>query len=418
MWQQGSSVNLENHLPFPLMLRDVPFFRSLSGTQLRWLEQTGRTESKQHGDVIFAEGDTAASLFVILGGSVVISRGEEPDGARVELSRLEAGELFGELALFDGAPRSATATAGERSELFVLGRHAFLAFLAEAPALLAPLLAAIASKIRSSNKKFLEQMVEKERIRVEMERERYRSLAQMVAGVAHELNTPLGIANTAASIISESLDPDTLERFRSDPRGASLAEDIEEAARLIQGNLTRVNKLVESFKHLSVAQVTDCREACDIGNVVDEIVTLFRPRAKSARLAIEIVKPDEAGSLEWVGFPGYLAQVVLNLLSNVERYAYGEVGGRVEITVSTVDDDRYRITVRDYGAGIVAEALPRVFEPFFTTGRAKGGTGLGMAIVHNLVTAALRGSIEVESEPGRATTVTVTVPREVPDAKA
>lgn len=398
------------------MLLDVGLFHGLSEAELRALEQSGRREWREAGAVIFAEGDAAASLYLILSGSVVISRGEERDSASVELSRLGPGELFGELALFDGAPRSATASAIERTELFVLGRYAFLEFLSDAPALIAPLLSGISNKIRSANEKFLEQMVEKERVRVEMERERYRSLAQMVAGVAHEINTPLGIVNTAASIISESLDAATVARLTADPANGALVGDIEEAARLIQGNLARVNKLVQSFKNLSVAQVADRRQECDVGQVVEEIVTLFRPQAKRARLTIEISRPEGDGALPWVGYPGYLAQVVLNLLSNVERYAYGEAGGRVEIELRVADEANYGLAVRDFGAGIASDEVSRVFEPFFTTGRDKGGTGLGMAIVHNLVTAALRGTIAIDSETGRGTTVNVIFPREVPDA--
>ncbi len=397
------------------MLREVPFFLPLSDAELRALEQAGRKLMKGAGEVIFAEGDAAESLYVILGGSVLISRGEEKDGTTIELSRLGPGEIFGELALFDGAPRSATATACEPTELFVLGRYTFLEFLSDSPVLLAPLLAGISGKIRGANEKFLEQMIEKERVRVEMERERYRSLAQLVAGVAHEVNTPLGIVNTAASIITEALDATTLEALAGNPALGAAAADIEEAARLIQGNLARVNKLVQSFKHLSVAQVADRREECDIGQVVEEIVTLFRPQAKRARLAIEIAKPPAGISLRWLGYPGYLAQVVLNLLSNIERYAYDEEGGPVAITLEAPGYAAYCLTVSDRGAGIAEAELARVFEPFFTTGRERGGTGLGMAIVHNLVTSALRGSIEIESRPGEGTKVVVTVPREVPE---
>jgi signal transduction histidine kinase len=86
------------------------------------------------------------------------------------------------------------------------------------------------------------------------------------------------------------------------------------------------------------------------------------------------------------------------------------VGGRVGIKVEEIGD-RYRIEVRDFGAGIPAENLPRIFEPFFTSGRARGGTGLGMAIVHNLVTNALKGEIALDSMPGNGTTVTVTIPK-------
>jgi signal transduction histidine kinase len=125
-----------------------------------------------------------------------------------------------------------------------------------------------------------------------------------------------------------------------------------------------------------------------------------------------------AGAGTWVGYRGYLTQVLLNLLTNAARYAYpGGAGGAVEIEIAAAgggEEGAFAITVRDFGQGIAPEALPRVFEPFFTTGRGRGGSGLGMAIVHNVVTSALRGRVEVDAAPGRGTAVTVTVPQTVP----
>ncbi len=112
--------------------------------------------------------------------------------------------------------------------------------------------------------------------------------------------------------------------------------------------------------------------------------------------------------------------MLINLFSNIERYAYPDnVGGQVEITVQA-DTARtipvYRLTVQDFGRGIAPENLPHVFEAFFTTGRGSGGTGLGMAIVYNIVTTALKGSITIQSELGTGTTVILTLPQVTPDA--
>lgn len=396
------------------MLRNVPFFQHLSVAQLGELEQIGRSESREAGSVVFTEGEKAGSLYVILHGRVAITRHEHEDSRPIELSRLGPGDFFGELALFDGAPRSASAKTLEPTELFVLGREAFLEFLAQSPGMISELVSGVSSKIRGVNEKFLVQILEKERVRAEMERERYRSLAQLVAGVAHEINTPLGIVNTAASIIAESLSDERTTRLRADPATAAVIGDIEEAASLIQGNLARANKLVQSFKNLSVAQVIERREEVSLVAVIEEIVTLFGPQAKRANVDVMIVAPDQP--LQWIGYPGYLGQIVLNFLSNIERYAYPDgAGGKAEITLEDAGEAGYRIVVRDWGAGIAPDDLARVFEPFFTTGRARGGTGLGMAIVHNLVTTALHGTIAIDSAPGKGTTLTLTLPREVPE---
>ena len=115
---------------------------------------------------------------------------------------------------------------------------------------------------------------------------------------------------------------------------------------------------------------------------------------------------------------GLLSQVLLNLLTNVERYAYArETGGPVEIVLGQTADgrnDRFSIIVRDSGRGMAPETRDRIFEPFYTTGRGKGATGLGMAIVHNLMTSALGGTVEVTSREGAGTAVTLTFPKSVP----
>jgi signal transduction histidine kinase len=142
----------------------------------------------------------------------------------------------------------------------------------------------------------------------------------------------------------------------------------------------------------------------------------MRINARLAKLNIEI-EDRLLPTQEWLGYPGYLTQVLLNLLTNVERYAYDPaVGGQVDI-VLTGDDKAYTptftVTVRDFGRGIPLEEQDKVFEPFYTTGRAKGGTGLGLAIVHNIVTIALKGSIHLQSQPGQGTAFQITFPQRV-----
>ena len=140
----------------------------------------------------------------------------------------------------------------------------------------------------------------------------------------------------------------------------------------------------------------------DLRELIVQTADLFRLTAREARM--EVVVQAEQGC-EWLGYPGSLSQVLLNLLSNAQRYA----GGRVEVTLTAQEED-YVVVVRDFGQGIPAENLPRIFEPFFTTGRAKGGSGLGLSIVYTIVTAHLKGTIAVASEAGQGTTVTLSLP--------
>ena len=239
-------------------------------------------------------------------------------------------------------------------------------------------------------------------IRAESENARHRSVAQMVAGVAHEINTPLGIINTAADLMLNWLSsPDSL-----------VVEDLLEAGRLIVRNSARAHKLVQDFKKVSVHQITDRLERVKLAETVAETVHLFQVSAgkPAIEVCISNALPDQQG--EWLGYPGSLTQVLLNLLSNAQRYAYPDRGGKVEIELSA-GDDGYIVVVRDFGQGIAPENLGRVFEPFFTTGRARGGSGLGMSVVHGIVTAHLKGTISLDSKPGEGTTVRLTLPAEI-----
>lgn len=248
-------------------------------------------------------------------------------------------------------------------------------------------------------------------VRVESEMARHRSVAQMVAGVAHELNTPLGVINTAAGLILKWLSSPALTEWAQTPQGKTMVEDLTDAGNLIARNVARAHKLVQDFKKVSVNQITDNRESTRLAEVVAETVQLFRV---TSHLEVEVFNHLPEPSGPWVGYAGSLSQVLLNLLSNAQRYAYPDSRGRVEITLA-LENNQYSIAVRDFGAGIPPENLPRIFDPFFTTGRARGGSGLGMSIVHSIVTAHLKGSISVDSTVGQGTTINLSLPLEVPE---
>lgn len=278
------------------------------------------------------------------------------------------------------------------------------------------LLAARFDEMRASLRENIRKLVEEERMRGQMEVERLRALSQMVAGVAHEINTPLGIVNQAASIFTETLSPAAIDEMAKDEDAATNLSDLFEAAKLIQANIARANQLIQSFKNLSVRQVTDKKETVDLRALVDEILSLFAITAKQAKLAVTVVDRLPADR-SWTGYPGYLSQVLMNLLTNVERYAYPKgAGGTIEVILEPAElagKPAWSLAVKDQGAGIAPENISKVFEVFFTTGRGRGGTGLGLAIVDNLVRSALRGTIGVASTPGQGATFTVLVPREV-----
>ncbi|MFN8610845.1 MAG: hybrid sensor histidine kinase/response regulator [Vulcanimicrobiota bacterium] len=249
-------------------------------------------------------------------------------------------------------------------------------------------------------------------VRTESELARHRSVAEMVAGVAHEINTPLSIINTASGLLKKWVDEPALAALAVTSEGKMLLDDLLDASNLISRNAARAHKLVQDFKKVSVHQITDIRESGNLLQILRETIHLFQVSSQGQPLEIELstTLPDP---VEWLGYPGSLVQVVLNLLSNARRYAYpGGERGRLEIGLERLEQG-YRLRVRDYGQGISPENLSRIFDPFFTTGRSRGGSGLGLSIVHTIVTAHLRGTIAVESRPGEGTIFSLELPQEV-----
>lgn len=397
------------------VLQRVPFFDHFSDAQFDELLHMGRAVQVDADQILFRLGEPADSLYVILSGSVWVY-GQDPEGQPVELSTLRMGQFFGELALVEGGTRSATVRTREACEFFVIDRTNFLHLLSASPELLAEVLAGISSKIKSSNEKIYLEMLERQRIQSQMEIDRHRSLAEMVAGVAHEINTPLGIVNVSASMITENLTPEILSRV-SDPELKMVLEDIQEAAHLMQSNIARANKLIQSFKSISVSQIMDSLETGNLVQWILEVIDLFKIKARQAQLQVETDFQAGVEHYTWTGYPGYLSQILMNFFTNIERYAYPEGGGgRILIRLSRFERQGqpfFRLVVQDFGKGIPQEDLARVFDVFFTTGRGQGGTGLGMSIVHNLVTSALQGQISIDSEPGKGTAVTVDFPQVV-----
>jgi len=408
---------LHDH-PTRAVLPAIPLFSQLADEMLTAIAEAGTAATFESGHIVFRDGDPGDALYSVLAGELRSFKRIE-DGSIVELGRVGPGDSFGEVAFLDGGPRANTVQALTRCHVFRLTRDAFLTALPNSPRLLSAVLGNLVAHVRASTEHMLREELEQRTLRAEMEVERHRALTQLVAGVAHEINTPLGIVNTAASIVRQRLASDPARGVFDKALSGGALDDIREAVDLIHMNVARAHKLVENFKRLSVSQFTEAREELSVVAVVEEAVQLFAINARQANLEMRVTNDfaDPPGA-SWVGYRGLLTQIVLNLLTNIERYAYPGTGGAVAIHVSDSPcgaEPCFTVTVRDFGCGMSPEALNRVFEPFYTTGRSKGGTGLGMTIVHNLVTAALKGQVTVASEPDCGTTVTLTFPKIVRD---
>lgn len=243
-----------------------------------------------------------------------------------------------------------------------------------------------------------------------IEAEKLAALGSMVAGIAHEINTPLGISVTAAS----TLDDDTailLQAYRSGnfTRAALEAyfQTAERSSRLILNNLQRASYLVNSFKQISVDQLQAERRAFNFAAYLNEILQSLEPTLKHSKHQIML---EGSNQLSLVSYPGALSQIITNLVLNSVRHAYPEQLTGILTLRWYIQENQFTLHYSDNGCGIAANHLHRIFEPFFTTARGRGGTGLGLHIVYTLVTQQLSGQITCESQLGAGTTFTIKLP--------
>jgi PAS domain S-box-containing protein len=244
--------------------------------------------------------------------------------------------------------------------------------------------------------------------------EKLASLGSLVAGVAHELNTPIGNALVSASTLAD-MTRDFREQYtRGELRRSALEAYLaqcEDGCLLTQRSLFRANELVHSFKQVAVDQSSERRRAFDLAAMVQEVVETVRPNTKGKPWTIAL---DIAPGIAMESYPGPLGQVLINLLMNALLHAFdGREAGEVLLQAGPARDGQVTLVCGDNGCGIASEHLPRIFDPFFTTKLGQGGSGLGLAIVHRLVTQVLHGDIAVESTPGQGTRFVLRLPLEV-----
>ncbi|MFD1627622.1 PAS-domain containing protein [Azospirillum griseum] len=233
--------------------------------------------------------------------------------------------------------------------------------------------------------------------------EKMASLAQLVAGVAHEVNTPIGVTLTAISHLDEEVRKiralfDSNRVKRSD---FQVFLDVAwETTRMILSNIERAANLVQSFKQVAVDQASGERRAFDLATYVDEVLLSLRPRLRKTRVTLSIDIPP---GLEVDGHPGSFAQVLSNLVINALVHAFDE-GQEGEIRLHATEANGWvTMRYRDTGKGIPPELRSRVFDPFFTTKRGAGASGLGLSICANIMTTTMKGSITLESVDGPGT---------------
>ena len=242
--------------------------------------------------------------------------------------------------------------------------------------------------------------------------EKLAALAGLVAGIAHEINTPVGIALTAASTLEDETAKlralvDTGQAKKSHV-GAFLDMSAE-SARLITGHCRHAGELIRSFKMMAVDQTCDERRSLDLGQYLGDVVRSLGPELKKTRAVLAVECPE---GLMVETYPGALSQIVTNLVMNsvIHGLDEGRQEGRITLTASRTPSGIVELRHADSGKGVPAELAGRIFEPFFTTRRGRGGSGLGLGIVHNLVTRSLAGAIHLEGTPGGGATFVIRFP--------
>lgn len=249
-----------------------------------------------------------------------------------------------------------------------------------------------------------------------MQTEKLAALGNLVAGVAHELNTPLGNSRVVASLLAEELrgfaaavDGGSLRRSQLDRflgRG-------REAVDLLERNSARAADLIGHFKQVAVDQSSARRRVFDLRQTIDEMLSALRLSFKHSPHRIDV---DIPAGLLMDSYPGPLEQVIANLVGNAVNHGLaGSEGGQVLLQATAVGETQVLLCCRDDGVGMPSATLKRIFEPFFTTRLGQGGSGLGLYIAYNLVTGVLGGTIEVASVPGKGSTFTLSLPRSAPE---
>lgn len=248
-----------------------------------------------------------------------------------------------------------------------------------------------------------------------VESEKMASLGGLVAGVAHEINTPIGISVTAASFLQEEI-KSLSEKLACNSLSRSYVEGligrVTESGRLLNSNLTRAADLISSFKQVAVDQSSEACYSFQLEDNINQVVTSLKHKLKQARCRVFVDCPDD---LAMYGFPGSFVQIYSNLILNSIIHGFEDWQGKREIYINiTLQDDILDIDYIDTGRGIPDDIADRIFDPFVTSQRGTGGSGLGTHIIYNIVNQLFKGDIQyILGEPGAHFKITIPYKKEM-----
>ena len=267
-------------------------------------------------------------------------------------------------------------------------------------------------KLEQANHELADAMESLTRTKNELARsEKMAALGSLVAGIAHELNTPIGNSVTVASTLHEL----TREMMAAMDAGGvkrsaivDYFDAIDKGSEILGRNLSSASELITTFKQVAADQASSQRRRFDLKETLEGVLATLLPMYKKSR---HVLLCEVPAGISMDSYPGPLGQVVTNFVTNALAHAFHErESGTMVLSARLLDGGEVEIAFRDDGAGILEEHQPRVFDPFFTTKLGQGGSGLGLNIVYNIVTGLLGGTIRLESKVGSGTVFTIVLP--------
>jgi two-component system NtrC family sensor kinase len=241
--------------------------------------------------------------------------------------------------------------------------------------------------------------------------EKLASLGRLVAGVAHEINTPLGICVTATSHLVQELKL-TREELAAGAMTQESLEDfldiVDQSLRIMTTNTQRAAALVRSFKQVAVDQSSDDIRSFNLKTYTSEVLLSLQPKLKGRPVKVEV---DCAPDIVLDSFPGAVSQILTNMLMNSLVHGFEHEQAGTIMVRAALEGETVVLDYSDDGAGMDADTLAKLFDPFFTTRRGSGGSGLGAHILYNLVTGPLGGTVKVDSAPGQGLRYQLRFPR-------
>jgi signal transduction histidine kinase len=246
-----------------------------------------------------------------------------------------------------------------------------------------------------------------------IEAEKLAALGRLVAGVAHEINNPVGSSLTVASTLQHRYEVFAAELARGEIRRSTLNEfldGVRDASVQLVTNLDRASGLVQSFKQVAADRSRLERRHFDLGELTEQVLVGLRPELRKRGVALDLTcEPD----LMMDSLPGPYGLVVSNLVLNSVMHAFPERAGTISFRARALGDDQVEVELSDDGCGMSPQIRRQAFDPFFTTRRHEGATGLGLHIVHSMVVDRLEGTLVLVSDPGTGTTVRLILPRSI-----